>query len=163
MAKVKAALGRSLDPGQMLGNGAETKRNLANLEPELPVAPKVRPRSDTELPQRDPDRYELARTLSMEEDARRKRRTNLLDEGTFVLAAEVEQQVTRAIGQEVREFETVMRDGARRIADKLGVDFLVARKLLMDVWREHRAGRADVLAEVSVASAMTEAEKEQDV
>lgn len=166
LSKVKAALGRSLDPGQMMGNGAATKRQIDALpaERELPFTPRATPqKADSELNPRDPDRYELARIISAEEKARRDRRDNLADEGTFVLASEVSRQVQRAVGQEVREFESVLRDGARRVADKLGVDFLVARKLLTDVWREHRAVREKVLAEGADQAAMTEAETEQDV
>lgn len=165
--KVATALGRRLDPGQMLGNGADTKRNLGAMRSgeELPLAaPPAGPaKTDGRLPDKDPDRYELARIQIAEEKARKDRRDNLAEEGTFVLAVEVERQVQRAISQEVREFETVLRDGARKIADKQGVDFLVARKLLTDVWRQHRAGRTDALAQAADAARMTEAEQEQDV
>lgn len=170
-AKVASALGKNLHPGQMLGNGASTKRAVASLDSdaqprELPLsdaAPVAPRRSDTELTKSDPDRYELARIISAEERARRERRDNLLAEGHYVLASEVERQVAQTIGQEVREFETVMRDGARKIADELGVDFLVARKLLTDTWRAHRANRTKVLEGAARDASMSDAEREGDV
>ncbi|PKP67930.1 MAG: hypothetical protein CVT83_07585, partial [Alphaproteobacteria bacterium HGW-Alphaproteobacteria-5] len=127
---VAKALGRRLDVAQMLGNGAETKRALATLQErgqDTPApAPKSRQIDGGELVEKDPDRYELARTQKTEEEARKLRRLNAEAEGTFLLASEVERQIARQMAQEIAEFETVLRDGARRVADKLGVDFKTA-------------------------------------
>ena len=172
LGKVTEALGRRLDPGQMLGNGAGTKRVLASLQQgldhpskEMPVAkdPREFPAGASVLSPSDPTGYELARAQSATEDARRKRRENLLAEGLYVLTSEVELQVARALGQEIKEFEGVLRDGARKIADDLGVDFLKARQILVQAFRAHRALRSSVLDQQSAQSEMTEAETEADI
>ena len=160
--KVSAALGRRLDPGQMMGNGAETRKALRHMETgEAP--PPQRQKADTPLSPTDPDRYELARILNAEEDARRKRRDNERDEGRWVMSEEVARHTARAMAQEVAQFETVLRDGARAVADALGVDFREARKILMDQWRTHRAGRAGRLQQEADAVSMTETEAEAQV
>lgn len=172
--KVAHALGRQLHPGQMLGNGASTKRALKALEiaPIEAVAPDLdddeddqpapsrsrssQSRESAPLEGKDPDRYELARTQKAEEEARRLRRMNAEAEGTYVLASEVERQVARLLAQEVAEVEAVLRDGSRRVADLLGVDFKAVRQAMMNQWREHRAKRTEALqvqAEVADASA----------
>ena len=168
---VAARLGKALHPGQMLGNGAATRRNLDLLRDA--VAPEIVPRAparvpdnrtgqDGELSPRDPDRYELARTQKAEEEARRLRRQNQLDEGTLVLASEVERQVARRMAQELAEVENVLREAARKLADTMGVEFRAARKVLTDTWRAHRAGRADMLEGEAAAAEATEAELSAD-
>lgn len=176
--KVAAALGRTLHPGQMLGNGAQTRQALRGLQIEQPRppiedddeddAPPRRPasppqRESGELGARDPDRYELARTQKAEEEARRLRRMNAEAEGTFVLASAVERQVAQLMAQELAEVETVMRDAARRIADKLGVEFKAARQILMDQWREHRAKRTEALTVQAAQARLAPDEAEQDI
>lgn len=167
LSKVAAALGRSLDAGQMLGNGAETRRQLGRITPlpglgpdqdgdddAAPPAPRVAPpqKPDTELSPNDPSRYELARTLKAEQEARSLLRKNAEAEGTMVLASEAAQQATRLIAREVQAVEAVLQAGARAIADRLGVDYREARTILVGVWREHRAKRsADLQGEAAVA------------
>jgi hypothetical protein len=176
--KVATALGRRLHPGQMMGNGAATRQAIRNVV-TTPAAPRLiehdeddddgdgddvplpaaKPARDGgELTPRDPDRYELARTQKAEEEARRLRRMNAEAEGTYVLAAEVERQVARMLAQEIAEFEAVLRDGSRRVADKLGVDFKAVRQLMMEQWRGHRAGRTEVLQAQADAADLTPAE-----
>lgn len=167
LERVAAALGRKLDRGQMLGNGSATKaalRQIAEEDQPEDISPEVKqhPAGATKLRPDDQSAYELARTQIAMEEARRKRRDNLLAEGQYVLADEVSRQVSRAIGQEIREFETVLRDGARRIADDLGVDFLKARQLLVETFRAHRSTRAAVLADISEDVLMSDAEKAAD-
>lgn len=168
LAKAATALGRRLDPGQMLGNGAQTREALKTIQSGKKATPQATPprspaqQMDRELKGSDPDRYEMARIQSAEEDARRKRRDNERDEGRWVLADEVERQVARMVGQEVAEFESVMRDGARRVADRMGVDFKTCRQLLVEVWREHREKRAEAMVETAVAAQSTEAERSAD-
>lgn len=162
LAKVSAALGRRLDRGQMLGNGADTRKALREIELGMP-APARAQKPDTALPVSDPDRYELARILNAEEDARRKRRDNERDEGRWVLAEEVSRHTARAMGQEIAQFETALRDGARAVADQLGVDFREVRKILMDQWRQHRADRTGQLQQDAKAAPMVEAEIEAQV
>lgn len=175
LSLVASALGRRLDRGQMLGNGAATKAALQKISFENdagddggadspPVAPisYARGTGATELPPGDVSGYDMARTQIAMEDARRKRRDNLVAEGQYVLADEAARQVSRAIGQEIREFETVLRDGARRIADTLGVDFLQARQLLIGQFRAHRSSRAAILQDQAQSEPMTEAEQDAD-
>lgn len=163
LVKVSEALGRRLDRGQMLGNGAATKKAIERVKAGGDdAAPRELPTGGQALPPNDPSGYDMARTQIALEDARRKRRENLLAEGVYVLASEVELQVARAIGQEIKEFEGVLREGARRIADDLGVDFLKARQLLVQVFRSHRAVRSSGLSDQASATAMTETETEAD-
>lgn len=165
LGKVAAALGKKLDLGQMTGNGLTTRRALRKLaDDDAPPAPApigVR-NTDGELERRDPDRLELATLQIKEEEARRRRRDNERDEGRWVLAEEVERHTARVMSQEVGRFELVLRDGARLIADRLGVDYRSARALLMETWRDHRASRAPQLVAEGEAATMTAAEMEAD-
>ena len=166
LEKTARALGKRLDAGQLMGNGAGTRRALRELEPAASQTARdlpLRPAEGAELPPGDADRYELARTQKAEEEARRLRRMNAEAEGRYVLTSEVELQVGRLIGQEVSEFETVLREGARRIADRLGVDFLEARSELVAAWRDHRAGRSTDLQAQAEAAVKSAAETEQDI
>lgn len=179
LGKVAVALGRSLDPGQLMGNGALTRQRLRQITPlpglgpdrdseddpvQAPMArPAVAPKADTELPQRDPDRYELARTQKAEEEARALRRKNAEAEGTVVLASEAALQTARLINREVQAMESVLQAGARAVADRLGVDYREARTILVDVWREHRTRRAAELGAEAAAAEMTAQEAGQDI
>ena len=177
LGKATVALGRTLHPGQMLGNGADTRKALTSLklgqidqdedEEELPKTAAAKklppPRDGGPLGSNDPDRYELARTQKAEEETRRLRRMNAEAEGSYVLAAEVERQVARLIAQEIAEFEAVRRNGSRRVADKLGVDFKVVRQVLMEQWRGHRATRTDVLRDQAGAASLSVAEKDGNI
>lgn len=170
VAAVASRLNRVLHPGQMLGEGAATRGRLRELltgPAEVPASARpadpVRLRDGAELPAGDLDRYELARTQKAEEEARRLRRQNLEAEGTFVLASAVEAQVAKLLAQEVAEMEAALRDGARKVADELGVDFKCARRLLVDVWRAHRATRAAALAGQAEAADMADDETAADV
>lgn len=159
---VAAALGKNLDLGQMTGNGLHTRRALrAVMGNDAPSAPPRRP--DGELSRADPDRLELATLQIKEEEARRRRRDNERDEGRWVLAQEVERHTARAMAQEVARFELVLRDGARLIADRLGVDYRTARAALMETWRDHRGRRAPQLADAAGDAAMTDDEREANV
>ncbi|MDK8874695.1 hypothetical protein [Paracoccus sp. SSJ] len=163
LEKVAHALGRKLHPGQMLGNGAATRDALRDLGNDdlQPAAP--RPRTDAALPVGDPDRYEMARTLKAEEEARRLRRQNMAEERTWVLAEEVERHTARAMTQEIAQFETMLRDAARAVADQFGLDFRSVRKVLMDEWRRYRAARSSQLGDQAQTTAMTPDEQEADV
>ena len=105
----------------------------------------------------------MARAQKAVEETRRLRRQNLQDEGTFVLASEVERQVARIVGQEVAEFEAVIRAGARAVADRMGVDFKSVRQVLMEVWRGHRSVRSSALAVEAEAADLSDAERQGDV
>jgi pyruvate/2-oxoglutarate dehydrogenase complex dihydrolipoamide acyltransferase (E2) component len=172
LEKVAVALGKTLHPGQMMGNGAQTKASLKAIQSgpvpqrEAAAAPvEARPAGAgaTEVPLRDPDRYDMARTQKAEEEARRLRRQNAEAEGRYVLASEVGQTVSRLMAQEVAEVETVLRDGARKIADQLGVDFKEVRTLLMGTWRDHRATRSSQLEMQSAAAGLSQAEAQENI
>lgn len=146
LERCAAALGKRLDQGQMMGNGASTRAALEKIGADRVGPRKELPAGATKLPEGDDGRYQLARTLKAEEEARRLRRQNAEDEGAFVLASEVRLQVQRQIGQEVAEFESVMRDAARTIADEFGVDFKSVKAVLIGAWRAHRKHRAEKIA-----------------
>lgn len=167
----RRALSGRLDAAQMMGNGADTRRALRDLaemaDGDADAVPKQgepKPQSfDGRLNPTDPDRYELARADKAEQDARKARRDNEREEGNWVLAAEVERQTARLMAREVGGFETVLRDGARVVADQLGVDFRVVRQLLMQTWRQHRTERAGSLDRDAQAEVMTDAERAEDI
>jgi hypothetical protein len=169
LGKCVEALGRKLDRGQMLGNGAETRRALDAVQAgkgdtkAATAAPKEPAAGASELPQKDPDRYEMARTQKAEEEARRLRRQNAEAEGTYVLASEVERQVAKVMAQEIAEVDSVLREGARKVADSLGVDYKSVRQLLTETWRAHRSGRADVLEKFAQEASKTAAELNEDI
>lgn len=164
--RVAAALGRSLDKGQLMGNGAATRRALASAASAEPAEREAAPRGGgsgaTLLPQTDPDRYELARTAKAEEEAKRLRRQNAEADGIYVLAASVRSEVSRQIAQEIAEFESVLRRAARKIADEMGIDHKAARAIMIATWREHRSKRSEALAEEAQGQALTEEESEAD-
>ncbi|APZ53733.1 hypothetical protein [Salipiger abyssi] len=166
VAKVKAALNGTLDPGQLLGNGAKTRERLREPADDPGAGSMVAPepsRSDSALPPRDPDRYELARTQKAEEEAKRLRRINAEAEGTLVLASVVASETARQMAQEVAQIESsVIRTGARRIADELDVDFREARVILTEVWRAYRAGRSAAKTEEADAAQLTADEQAED-
>lgn len=174
--KVARALGRKLNPGQMLGNGAQTKTALQSLTLTQRTAPEddeedndeVPPQSkaaqrDGLLPIGDSARYEMARTQKAEEEARRLRRQNSEAEGAYVLASEVARQTAKLMAQETAEFESLLRDGARKVADRMGVDFKEVRQVLMETWRTHRHERTEHLGRVAGNQRLTPAEKDEDI
>lgn len=173
LVKVCAVLGKTLDFGQMMGNGAGTRRaisavrdesdNLDEVQGQAPTPKTTARRESGELLRGDTDRYELARTAKAEEDLRSARLRNGREEGLYVLASEVELQVARVLAQEIAEMEAVLRDAARMVADKLGVDFRSARQIMLDTWRGHRAKRAVVLGEQAETGDATQNEREGNI
>ena len=165
LSKVQQALNGGLDRGQMLGNGAATRQALKRIAAEtVSGAPPLRAAvpSDGVLPLRDPDRYELARIQNAEEDARRKRRDNQKDEGSWVLVEEAERSTAALLARELGQFDLVLREGARAVADKLGVDFREVRQVLTQHWRAHRSQRTEELLAEAEVSSLSDAEKEAD-
>lgn len=165
--KVAHALQLRLDPGQKLGNGAKTQRAIGDIlaSDMAPVQPSQRPsaRADGALPEGDEDSYELQRKAKLAEEVRRLRRQNALEEGTLILATEVERQVARVLRQELAEIEELLRTGARAIADRLGVDFRAARQILVETWRAQRRSRTEALDGQADAAELSEVEKEEDI
>lgn len=159
---VAKALGRRIDMGQQLGNGARTQAAAASIlqanAAPAPSSPAPTPAPTTQLAE-----YERARTEKAQEEARRLKRLNAEAEGAFVLAEEVERQVRRQVGQEVAEVSTFIRDAARLIADRHQLDFKEVRQQLLDQWRSHRGARVDTAEERADAAAMTDAEIAADI
>jgi len=162
LGKVAKALAVKLDSGQMMGNGADTRRAIQELPEARQAAARSSPAGATALPPGDNDRYTMARTLKAEEEARRLRKQNAVEEKQFVLRAEATLQAKRLVSKEIAGFESVLRDGARRIADDLGVDFKTARTILVQEFRAHRARRTEALADDAAAAKMTDSEKDAD-
>ncbi|SDX90098.1 hypothetical protein SAMN05444336_112107 [Albimonas donghaensis] len=146
LAKCAEALGRTLDQGQLMGNGAGTARalrDLADLEPsdgEGRGAPAI-PRSDPAA-----DRYQRARAEMAEMKATEGRLKLAELEGRYVLASQAELEIRRALAAEVAEFETVLRTAAQQVAAEHGLDAPTVRAVLVKAWREHRQRRADLAA-----------------
>lgn len=164
LAKVAEALGRTLDQGQMMGNGSTTQEKIDEISAvDKPKPDRKKGAGATKLTDADTDRYKLARTLKAEEEARSMRRKNLQEEGNYVLASEVALQTGRLMAQEIAEFEGVLRDGARRIADELGVDFKTARSILIDLWRAHRKKREEKLSATSSVAKLSAEEKQENI
>lgn len=158
----------SLDQGQMLGNGASTRQAISEvLSGNSGEAPAQKPAggksTDGALPESDDDGYRMARQAKLSEEVRRIRRQNELDEGTMILASEVERQVAKVLRQEIAQVEEALRTGARAVADQFGVDFRAVRQVLMTVWRAQRQDRSGVLDQQAEAADMTEAEKAADI
>ncbi|RKX66489.1 MAG: hypothetical protein DRP42_03035 [Tenericutes bacterium] len=159
LQKCADAMGKKIDAGQGMGNAAKTRKVAKALKEKTGVAPK----ESSRLPDNDPSRYEMARTLKAEEEARTLRRRNAEAEGQYVLTSEVSRNVAKLIGQEVAEFETVLREGARRIADLHGVDFKEVRKVLIDHFRAHRKVRAKLIRETAVEAELSEVENKENI
>lgn len=156
-----------MDPGQALGNGAATRQAidgiLASQEANAPAGKTADRPSDSALAEDDNDAYRMARQAKLNEEVRQLRRRNELEAGTMVLASEVERQVGRMLRQEIAQVEEALRNGARAVADRLGVDFRAVRQILLEIWREQRKARSAVLADQADAAEMTEAEKDADI
>lgn len=163
LAKCAKALGKKLDPGQMMGNGDKTQKAITEISETGKVSRIDRPSGASGLKPDDDDGYKMARTQKAVEEARRMRRQNAEAEGVYVLASEVALQTKRLVAQEVAEFESVLRDGARQIADDLGVAFKKSRSILIDKWRGHRATRTRKLQTLSESTQATDAELDADI
>ena len=147
LRKVAERLGKRLDPGQRLGNGAAAEAARRAILEDDSGEPRPAPalRDGGPLPGGDDDRYRLARTQKAEEEARRLRRQNAEDEGRYVLAEAAAREARRLLAAEISAFETVIRDSARAIADELAVDMKATRAILRRIWRRHREARAEML------------------
>lgn len=161
------ALGKTIDPGQAMGNGAKTLEAIAKIsnrpKAKKAVEPKKNQSGAVPLQPDDDDGYKLARTQKAVEEARRMRRINAEEEGTYVLASEVALQTKRLLGQEISEFESVLKDAARKIADEMGIDFKETRAILMKSWREHRGRRSKALETTKEETKPSDAELEEDI
>lgn len=149
LQKVAEALQVKLDPGQMLGNGADTKKAIrAVLQGDAaPVQPSLggKPKGEVLQPD-DPDQYKMLREAHAAEDLRTKRRNNARDEGLWILAGEVDRNVSRVMAQNLAETEAFVKEVAALVASKMGIDQRQVRQIILDGWREFRTNRAKDLA-----------------
>lgn len=166
-ALVAKKLKGTLDPGQLMGNGAGTRVAIGDILTSAPIEttrPQKTPlRTDGAAPDGDDDSYELLRKQKLAEETRRLRRQNELEAGTMVLASEVERQVAKVLRQEIAEVEEMMRTAARAVADKLGVDFRAVRQILTETWRTQRQKRSELLGNQAEAATPSEAERDADI
>lgn len=158
-AKVAERLQRKLDPGQMMGNGSGTKKRIKSILGEQDQSGD----QATSSPEAGHSRYELARIKNAEEDLKRKQRETAAAEGTMVLVSEVQQQIAKIVGQEVAEFDSVLRDAAAVLAETHGLDVREVKQVLIDEWRSHRAKRRDTLHALATEAGFSEAEREADI
>ncbi len=170
LAKSAEALGRRLDPGQLMGNGAATKAVLNQIQSKdsPPAKPLTEPRLTSEqgsapMTGPDPDSYESWRTEKAKEEARRLRRQNAEAEGHYVLASSVAQATAKLISREISEFQMALDRGARIAADKLGVDYRTLRMIMRDSLRDHRTDRSVALREDAETITMSDAERAEDI
>ena len=152
---VRIALGRTLDTAQALGNGRGTLEAIGAL-PEST--------GDDEAPADDDlkRRYDLARTMRLEEQARAARWDNDQRSGTLVLASEVESATLALIGQEIAQVEAFIRRAARALGDQMGLDAKAAQAVMLTIWREYRGDRAAQAALSAGAAKHTADEKAAD-
>jgi hypothetical protein len=170
LIKSAELLGRRLDIGQRLGNGARSERarqeilaaGAGGAQPPSDMTPAAASGASAAAPTSLSD-YERARTEKAQEEARRMRRLNAEAEGMFVLADEVARQVRRQIGQEVSEVATYIRDTSRVLADRFDVDARAVRQVMLDQWRAHRGVRADLAQAAGAAATMSQAESAADI
>lgn len=162
LEKSKAAyLGRT-DPAQMLGNGAKTVEKIGS---NAGTGSAELEDLDALSPEADAVRIATqSKAISAREAARRDLRRSAEENGTYVLASSVTHEVARQVGRLAGEVETiVLRDGARRVADELGVPFGEVRQILRDVWRAHRRRAAAKAGSEADAAELTAEENVADI
>ena len=166
LAKSAEALGKRLDPGQLMGNGAATKAAIRDLSAAstTATADDLAAPSEMRVPASiDPDSYEAVRIQKAQEETRRLRRINAESEGRYVLATEAAGATKRLLAQEIARFEMALKNGSRMTADKLGVDFKTVRQIMMEAWRSHRTERSAALEIEAGRAEPTEAELAEDI
>lgn len=168
--KVALALGRSLHPGQMMGNGADTRKALTAITRPSPFTdaaarPIILPNLEGPAPAEETDSgiYEGARAQKALEEVRKLRRANAEAEGKYVLATEAERQISRAMAQEIAHMEAFLKEASRRVADQLGLDARTVRTILANEWRARRVVRSQQLSEEADTAEMSDAEREVDI
>ena len=107
-------------------------------------------------------RYDAARTMRLEEQARAARLANEQITGTLLVADEVTRQVAEQIGQEIAAFDLVLRRGAEQVAARLNVPAKEVRAILAEAFRDHRARRAEAASTRAALSAPSPRERKED-
>lgn len=57
----------------------------------------------------------------------------------------------------------MIRDGARAVADRFGMDYRAVRAAMMEIWRTHRASRVAALTDQAESARLTETESSEQV
>lgn len=167
--KCASALGRKLDGARSLAVGSSARRVADDLQAaSLPLDRAATPasREDPIAPAPGGDdlrRYEVARAQLAEEKARAARRDNAVEDGIYVLASAVERASSRLLQAELAQFETVLREASRSIADVFGIDYRSVHKVARDTWRTHRGERTSALLAAADAVELSEVEREADI
>jgi predicted transcriptional regulator len=154
---VRIALNKTLDTAQALGNGRATLAAIGVVQDA--------PSSDDDPAPEDGDlkrRYDLARTMRLEEQARAARRENDERSRTLVLASEVEAQVLAQIGREIAQIEAYIRSASRSLADAYSLDAKAVQAVLLTAWREYRGQRATEAAVRADNAKLTDIERSAD-
>ncbi|MFN3646249.1 MAG: excisionase family DNA-binding protein [Gemmobacter sp.] len=160
LAAVQVALNRSLDVAQALGNGRQTLERIGAISAPPPPADDA---DDTAGMDADiKRRYDIARAMRIEEQARAARYDNDQREATLVLASEVQAQVLAQIGQELAQIDGFLRQVSVELAEALGAQRQQVRAILNAAWRRHRGERAAAAAMRADAAKLTAAEQEAD-
>lgn len=116
----------TLDVSQAVSNGAKTTERLeAGAGQAAATAPSVADTSD--LPKQATARLNEIKVKRAELDLRRSLREEQVEEGRWVDVDEVRRATQKLIGQEVAETEAWLKDAARLIADKNGLNFKEVR------------------------------------
>ncbi|MFQ6552943.1 hypothetical protein AAD018_011460 [Aestuariibius insulae] len=162
LAKCVSSLDRTLDFGQMHGNGAEAAATRREVLRETENASGL-PAGASQLPDSDTDAMRLVKLEKEKEGLRKLKRENLAYEQAYALRSEVDTQVRRMLQQEIMQIETMLCHAAQRIADELAVDMKTVRSILMQTWRKQREERAQVLDGAADQAELTDAECEADI
>lgn len=158
LALAAECLERTLDAGQVMGNGAEAaevRRGAVASDPAPDPAP---PEAGEDIDDSVAERYRRARADKAETEAVKARIGLALEQGRYVLASEVELATRKALAEEIAGVESMLRDAARTLAAEHGLDPVALRASLLSLWRAHRARRSASVARDAAEARPTSAE-----
>jgi hypothetical protein len=159
LAKVAERLAIALDPGQQTGNGLRQLAARADLLAPAPAP--AAPAPDRPRAEDDAARLARARADEAEVKAQQARRQLALDEGRYVLAAEVARAQASAVQRLLAEAERHLLAEVRRLAAEAGADPKAAAAEARRRWRAWRADQARVFGAAADAAAPTDAEADE--
>lgn len=152
-------LRHTLDVSQAVANGAKTTAQIDAIA-SGPRKTSTQMPQDEDLPKQATARLNEIRVKRAELDLRRSLREEQVEEGRWVDVDEVRRATQKLIGQEVAETEAWLKDAARLIADKNGLNFKEVRADLRASWRKQRGDRADALKKAAADAEMSEREQQ---
>lgn len=151
------------DVRQSSGNSAKTHAKLDAISGDGAKQPQKVQQPEEGTSASANKRLNEARAQRAEIIARREAREELEAEGLYVLASEVARVTEKLLSNELSQTESLLKDMARLVADKNGLPFKEVRRDMLDLWREHRNGRADDLGGQAEGAELTEREIEEDM